>query len=32
LWSSFREGSPESIAERVFLEEIRKQGYATKSL
>jgi hypothetical protein len=30
LWSSFREGSPESIAERVFLEEIRKQGYATK--
>jgi hypothetical protein len=32
LWSSFLEGSPESIAERVFLEEIRKQGYATKSL
>jgi hypothetical protein len=31
LWSSFLEGSPESIAERVFLEEIRKQGYATKS-
>jgi|688.fasta_scaffold112435_3 hypothetical protein len=30
LWSSFLEGSPESIAERVFLEEIRKQGYATK--
>ena len=32
MWSGFLEGSTETIAERVFLEEIRKQGYATKSL
>ena len=30
FWSGFLEGSPEAIAELVFLEEIGKKGYATK--
>lgn len=29
FWSGFLEGSPEAIAELVFLEEIGKKGYAT---
>jgi len=28
-WSGFLEGSPEAIAEMVFLKEIGKKGYAT---